>query len=334
MKIAVLGAGAIGGLVAGYLKLKGADVSLVAKPDAAKAIQENGLSISGVRGNSNIKIEVTDKLNYRPDLLILATKTQDIDEALSQNLKFIDSAAVLTTQNGVQADLLAAKYAPKEKIISSVVMFGSTSLEPGKILHNFERGWIIGKINSENDAAVAQVSEALSAAFSIVVTQDIKGMKYLKVFVNSNNCITGILGKSMQEAFSDLNISRICIAIWKEGLSIVYKNGIKLVSLPDFPLERMLKLTSLPIDEAVKIFSGIMCNLSKEPLYGSILQSIKRGKPSEIDYLNGEFLRLADAVGLSAPLNKKLVEMVHQIEKTRKFFTKEELINNTKGLFN
>jgi 2-dehydropantoate 2-reductase len=334
MKIAVLGAGAIGGLVAAYLKLKGADVSLVARPEAVKVIAKNGLSISGARGDVNVKIEVADRLNYRPGLLILATKTQDIDEALRQNLAFIPLATILTTQNGVQADTLVAKYVRRENIVSSIVMFGATSLEPGKVLHNFEREWVIGKAFSAPDAAVMQVKEVLSQAFSVAVAADIQGMKYLKVFVNSNNCIPGILGKSMQEAFSDVDISRVCIAIWKEGLDITTKSGIKLVSLPDFPLERMLKLTSLPIDEAAKIFCGIMTNLSKEPLYGSILQSIKRGRLSEIDYINGEFVALAAKNGLSAALNKKLVEMVHIVEKTNKFFTKEELLSEVEGLMN
>jgi len=71
------------------------------------------------------------------------------------------------------------------------------------------------------------------------------------------------------------------------------KMGIKLVNLPDFDLEKFRGLTNMPFEQSAQIFSGIMANLSKEPLYGSILQSIKRGKPSEIDYINGEVVNLA-----------------------------------------
>jgi 2-dehydropantoate 2-reductase len=138
----------------------------------------------------------------------------------------------------------------------------------------------------------------------------------------------------MQEAFSDLNISSISIGIWKEGLAIINKAVVKLESLPDFPVERLIKLTSLPTSDAAKIYSGIMTNLSQEPLYGSILQSIKRGKPSEIDYINGEFVSLAEENNIAALLNKKLVEMVHRVEETNQFLTKEELLKATKGLFN
>jgi len=332
MKIAVIGAGAIGNLVAGYLKLKGEDVSLVGRNDSVSIIKEKGLQISGVRRNFNIEIDATKRLTQNSDLVILATKTQDVEDALKDNLSFLKDSTILTTQNGVHADSIVAKYIPKENIISSIVMFGATYLEPGKVVHNFEGNWILGRIFSKNDGHIAKVSEVLNKIFPTIVAKNIQGMKYLKVFVNANNCIPAILGISMQEAFSDIDISRISIAIWQEGLDIVSRSGIDLVSLPDFSLERMTKLTSMPIAEAARIFSGIMSNLSKEPLYGSILQSIKRGRVSEIDYINGEFVRLAKDNNLAASLNKKLVKMVHEVETTNRFFTKEELLNKTKGL--
>jgi 2-dehydropantoate 2-reductase len=77
-----------------------------------------------------------------------------------------------------------------------------------------------------------------------------------------------------------------------------------------------------------------MSKLSREPLYGSILQSIKRGRASEIDYINGEFANIAKGNNLRVPLNEKLIEMVHQVEKTNRFFSKKELIQQVKGLVN
>ncbi|MDD4980257.1 MAG: ketopantoate reductase family protein [Candidatus Omnitrophica bacterium] len=332
MKIAVIGAGAIGNLVAGYLKLKGLDVFLIGYADSVKAIREKGLRISGVRGDFNIKVDVSDKLNSKPELVILTTKTQDLGPAVKENMGFIKDAVVLTTQNGVQAENIVSQYIPKENIISSIVMFGATYLEPAKVVHNFEGNWIIGRIFSQNDETLLKISEVLNKIFPAIITQDLQGMKYLKIFVNANNCIPAILGKSMQEAFSDIAVSRISIGIWKEGLEIIACSGIKLVSLPDFPLERLTKLASLPLEEAAGIFSGIMTNLSQEPLYGSILQSIKRNRASEIDYINGEFVRLAEDNKLDAPLNRKLVEMVHEVEKAGRFFTKEELLRRMKGM--
>ncbi len=334
MKIAVIGSGAIGSLVAGYLKLKGEDVTLLGRAESVKAISENGLKISGVRGSFNVQIDIAEKLDFKPQLVILATKTQDIAKALEDNLSLIKDALFLTTQNGVQAEKIAAEFIAPDKITSSIVMFAANYLNAGEVVHIFEGSWVLGRVFAKDDKQVAQITKILEKIFPVVSSDDIKGMKYLKIFVNSNNCIPAILGISMQEAASDLNISSISIAIWKEGLGIVNGAGIKLASLPDFPLERLMKLTALPTLEAAKIFSGIMNNLSKEPLYGSILQSIKRGRSSEIDYINGEFIRIAGQNNMQARLNEKLVEMVHEVEKTKRFFTKEELINNTRGLFN
>jgi len=335
MKIVVIGAGAIGNIVAGYLKLKGEDVSLVGRSDSVKAIKGQGIQISGTRGNFNVKINISDSLTIKPDLAILACKTQDIDNILKTSHPLLKDTIILTVQNGIQADTIVSKYLPEENIISSIVMFSATYLEPGHVVHNFEGAWIIGKMfDPRPDKKLINLSLILNKAFPVVISEDIEGMKYLKIFVNANNCLAAILGVSMQEAFRDLEISRISIAIWKEGFELFSRLGIKLVSIPGFPVENLTKLTSMPAEEAAKVFSGIMTKLSTEPLYGSILQSIKRERRSEIDYINGEFVNLANQHNLTVPLNRKLVEMVHQVEATKKFFSKVELINSTKSLVN
>ncbi|MBL7151355.1 MAG: 2-dehydropantoate 2-reductase [Candidatus Omnitrophica bacterium] len=340
MKIAVIGAGAIGGLVAGYLQARREkmgtvpygdnphfyEVSLIGRPSSVEAIKDKGLRISGVRGALNVKVDISERLKQKADLAILAVKSQDLEKAIKDNLKFIREAQVLTAENGIRADGIAAQYLPKEKIISSIVMFGATLITPAEIVHNFEGSWIVARAFAKNDDKVIATANFLNKIFPAIVAEELQGMKYLKIFVNANNCLPAILGVSMQEAFSDINVARISIGIWQEGLEITRRAGITLVSLPDFPLERLTKLAALPILEAAKIFSGIMLNLSKDPLYGSILQSIKRGRPSEIDYINGEFVRLARENNFSAPLNEKLVEMVHQVEKSGRFLSKEQLL--------
>ena len=335
MKIAVIGAGAIGALVAGYLKLKDEDVSLVGRPESIEAINREGLKISGVRGDFKVEIQARATLDYKPEVVILATKTQDLETALEDKLDLIKDALVLTTQNGVQAERIAAKYLSQENILSSIVMFGSTYLKPGEVLHNFEGSWILGSIFSGQPAVkTVSLSPVLNKAFPVLLSEDILGMKYLKIFVNANNCIPAILGVSMQEAFSDIEISRVSINIWKEGFGIVSQAGLKLSSLPGFPVENITKLISIPSGEAAKVFSGIMMKLSKEPLYGSILQSIKRGRNSEIDYINGEFVNIAKEHKLNAPINNRLVDMVHQVEASGRFFTKDELLHNLNGFLN
>jgi len=331
MRIAVIGAGAIGCLIAAYLKAKDEDVTLVGHDKSVRAIKNHGIAVSGVRGNTLVHMGIADVLNYIPDLAIITTKTQDINSALQNNSCLLQNSILLTTQNGVQADGLVAQYVPAQNVISSIVMFGATSLEPGKVVHNFEGSWVLGGYSDPRPSeALLAASLILDKVFPTRVSENIRGMKYLKIFVNANNCLPAIIGKSMQDVFSDIAISRISVAIWKEAFRVVDKAGIKLVSLPDFPLENLTKLAAMSSELSAQVFSERMKNLSKEPLYGSILQSIMRGKLSEIDYINGEFVQLAQANQMPAPLNKILVEMVHEVEKNNRFFSKEELMHRTK----
>jgi 2-dehydropantoate 2-reductase len=160
----------------------------------------------------------------------------------------------------------------------------------------------------------------------VTISANIRGMKWLKLFLNMNNCLPALLGKSMQESFASLEIARLAMRLWQEALAVVDKAGIALESLPDFPVARLRGLAAMPVSESAKIYSGIMMNLSQEPLYGSILQSLKRGRPSEIDYINGEIAALGEQIGMAAPLNRRVTEMVHRVETSGSFFPEAAIL--------
>ena len=325
MKIAVLGAGAIGSVVAGYLAKAGEDITLIGRTDHVKAIEQHGLRIKGARGEETFRVRSLTQLDKPYDLTIWSVKTQDIENTVTQNKRFLNSGLILSTQNGVRADKILSAFFPKERLISSIVMFGATYVRPGEATFNFEGDWIMGRPYVSNDEKLQDLSKILRRAFPIVVSDDMIGMKYLKLFVNFNNCIPALVGKSMQETFADLDLCRLSILLLKEGLEIIQKQGIELESLPQFPKERVFALANMPLEQAAGIINKTLTTLSKEPLYGSILQSIMRGRSSEIDYINGEVVRLAKEKGLTAPLNEKIVTLVYRVEKNRQFFKAQEI---------
>jgi 2-dehydropantoate 2-reductase len=293
MKVAVIGAGAIGGLVAGYLTDKGEEVLLVPPPEHVDAIAKNGLTIEGVRGKLCVRLPVSGQLNEQVDMAILATKVLNLEQSIKQNFTYLKGIPVISVQNGVRAERIIAEHLGADRLFPSIVMFGATYLAPGKIMHNFEGDWIVGQANAGTNDLLHKVTKVMSKIFPCPIINDIEGMKWLKLFINANNCLPAIVGKSIQETFCHIPLCKISVRIWQEGLDLVTKANIALSSLPTFPVERLSHLVSMPLDEAAKIFSTIMLNLSKEPLYGSILQSIRRKRPSEIDYINGEFVNLA-----------------------------------------
>ena len=323
MKIAVIGAGAIGSVVAGYLYKAGMDVVLIGRQDQVDAIKQNGLKIKGVRGEETIRVPAATKLSDPIDLGIFTTKTQDIEAAYQHNAEYLENTDVLSTQNGVQADNILSSHYDRDRVTSSIVMFGATYIKPGEVTFNFEGKWIIGRPFVSNDPETEELVRILSKGFSAVISHDIIGMKWLKLFVNFNNCIPGLIGKSMQETFADLDLCRLSILLLKEGLEIVQKSGVEIVSLPDFPKEKIFGLANMPLEQAAGIINKTLTSLSKEPLYGSILQSIMRKKTSEIDYINGEVVYLAKHVHMAAPLNNRIVDLVHEVENRGKFFDLE-----------
>ena len=325
MRITVIGAGAIGCCVAGYLKKAGQDVLLIGKADQVDAINQKGLAIKGVRGQETIQVPAALKMSEPCDLAIFAVKTQDMEDAFASNCDFLDTGLVLTSQNGVQADNILSSHFERDRQLSSIVMFGATYVSPGEITFNFEGDWILGRPFSPVDPTAHKIAEILSKAFKVIISTDITGMKYLKLFVNFNNCIPALVGKSMQETFADMDLCRLSIMLLKEGITIIQESKIELTSMPDFPKEKIFGLVHMPLEQAAGIMNKTLTNLSKEPLYGSILQSIMRGKTSEIDFINGEVVQLGSHIKMPSPLNTKVLDMVHEVERTGKYFSIEEV---------
>lgn len=325
MKIAVIGAGAIGSSVAAYLTKAGCDVTLIARQAQVDAIVTQGLTIRGTRGEENFKVNVQAKMDKAVDLTIFATKSQDLEDAYQHNNEFLDTGLILTTQNGVQGDNLLSVHFERERQLSSIVMFGATYISPNEIVYNFDGDWVIGRPFTPLDPTAHRIGETLGKAFNVVMATNIVGQKYLKLFVNFNNCIPALLGKSMQETFSDMEMCRLSILLLKEGLGIIQEAGIALESMTNFPKERILGLAAMPTDQAAAIIQKTLMGLSKEPLYGSILQSIMRQRASEIDFINGEVVRLAKHLKIAVPLNERVVDMVHDVERTGQYFEIKEV---------
>ncbi len=326
MKAAVLGCGAIGGLFLGYLSKQNLDVVGVVKDYQKQPLLENGLIIENETDKNTYKVRVDSQLREKVDLAIFASKIGDLEVLVKENLEYLKDAVVISAQNGVRAENILGSYFSQENIISSIVMFGATFYRPNKIVHNFKGNLILGNIFNKAAADIEAVESFLKLGFDTVVLDKIKGAKYLKLLINLNNCVPAILGLSMQETFADLALAKLAIRINKEAFDVVKNSCIELADLPTYPLARLEGLVSMDIEAASGIFSKVMVSLSKQPLYGSILQSIKSGRPSEIDYINGEIVKIASENNLQAPLNSKIVELVHRVEESKKFFKKEELV--------
>ncbi len=325
MDVAIIGVGAIGGVIAAYLHQAGMKITLIGRSDQVDAIAQQGLKVSGVRGDVCVQLRCLKRLDREYPLVIFATKTQDLEQAYQENCDFLEHGLILTTHNGVQAENILSGHIEKEKIISSAVMFAATYTKPGEIVFNFEGPWVMGKPFTPNTMIVHDIATMMSKAFSVIVSDQMMGMKWLKLLIHFKDCIPALIGQSTQEAFFDRDLCRLHLRLLKEGVSIVRKANIDLVSLPGFSKERLEELVGLSEQKAVEILQPTLICSSDQPLYGSMLQSLLRKKRTEIDFINGEVDVLAKQMGTIAPLNHRIVDLMHMVEHRGRFFSVEEI---------
>jgi 2-dehydropantoate 2-reductase len=323
MKIAVIGAGAIGSVIGGLLSKAGEDVTLIGRKTHVEAINRNGLILDGGSGETVIKVKATERLDFKPDLALLVMKTQDVQSSVSEVRSLLSGVPVITMQNGVQSDDLVAGVLGKENIISSVVIVTSIFLEPGKVSYSILFGktaLLIGEPFGTKGNRLQSISGLFNKAIPTDISEDIRGAHWTKLLWNLNNAVPAVAGLSLEELNPYPQIRGLQVSLMKEGLEVTKIAGVKTADVPGMPLSLMGTLmetmAKMPLPPS---FFGRL------PMLGSTYQSIKRSGSTEIDYLNGEIVNLGKKNGVPTPANSLMVGLVHQVEATRKFLTVDEL---------
>jgi 2-dehydropantoate 2-reductase len=325
-RIAVVGAGAVGSALGALLHRAGQNVVLIARPAHITAIRQGGLRVDGDMGSLIAPIDAIETLNFRPDLALLTVKTQDVVAALKANQAFLKDVPVVTFQNGIRSDELVASIFPREQIFSAVVLMHVTHLLPGKVTVVYRGRLILGRPFGLRDRKLEDVAHILSQAIPVHVTDNIQGTHWLKLIVNLNNALPAITNQTMSQVYADACLRNLAIGLMREGLRVIDRAKIRLESLPEVSVGLTRLINWMPLGIAGRIAAAKVRRLTTEwPLWGSTLQSIQRGRPTEIDYLNGEIAELGKRHGEATPLNAKIVDLVHQVERTRQFLSVEEI---------
>lgn len=321
-RIAIIGAGAIGSSLGGLLRRAGHDVTLIGRSAHVKAIRTSGLHVDGVLGSFTVNVPADESLQSRPDLAFLTVKSQDVAAAVQANAAVLHDGSIVTCQNGVRSDELVRSAVPQARIASIVINFHANFLEPGKVTILYAGPLVVGRPFGENDAELEAIAGILREAFPTVVSDNIRGAHWLKLIVNLNNALPALTNRSFREVYADACLRNLAVRAMREGLEMVERAGITLQSLPDMPvlLAQMMRL--LPMALAGRVAAAKIRRMESQwPLLGSTLQSLRRRRPTEIDYLNGEVVRLGEQVGRPTSVNRTIVELVHQVERTGRFLS-------------
>lgn len=324
VKVAVIGAGAIGSLVGGLLAEQGEDVTLIGRRAHIQAIQRRGLRLGGVVGERVILLKAQETLTEKPDLAIFATKIQDLAEVCRGAAPIIEESPVVTMQNGVRCDEIARGFFVPEQIIGCVVFSMATFLEPGRIDCQV-RGWLtIGDPFVSQASRLRDLKAALQKAFPVHVSRNITATRWTKLIGNLNNALPAITGQPLQEIYFSRATSRLPLRLMREGLEVLSRAGIHTDSSLQSIAMRLAARLPEPVPTALFRVLG-RTRLGKIPMFGSTWQSVMRSSPTEVDYLNGEVVALGRKVGYPTPYNARMVQLVHEVEDSGEFYPMERL---------
>jgi 2-dehydropantoate 2-reductase len=293
----VVGAGAVGGAMAGLLQLSGAPVIVVARGAQLEALQRGPLRLETPSRLERVEFEVVDAPSRvtmgARDVLLLCTKTQDVDDALRAVVAVAPPALpVICAQNGVSAERIAV--ARCQRVYGMVVFAPASHLEPGRVTLHSEP--VLGVLDigvhptGVDPLVEGVVADLRRAGFDARAEPNILRLKYGKLLTNVGNALQALAGNAA------LPLAR---AIQDEAVAAYRAAGIDYAPLEELA-DRYRDVRELPVAGASR--GG-----------GSTWQSLARRAGSiETDYLNGEIVRLGEASGVPTPKNRVLVELARR----------------------
>ena len=330
MKAALIGPGAIGTIIAADLARNGLEIHLVCKHDeTVRVVQNRGMRVIGVDGEYVVRdnihpVRQVSNLPRDLDLALIATKCQDVAKIVHEIKECLsDKAIIVTMQNGIVEEEVR-ETVPPERVTGCVVSFGATLLEPACAQKTSHGELVLGRLEGERTDVDDRLMEMLAHTEPTVYTENIFGYKYSKLLINSAiSSLGAVSGMALGDMLERKGTRIMFLSVISEGVRIAHKAGIRLEVLNRLRAEDLLLSKKHfqgfhPMARAAMAKKHMILKVigSKyRDLRSSSLQSIERGKPSEIDYLNGYLVRKGDSVGMQAPINAMVTDMVRRIER-------------------
>jgi len=299
IRVAVLGAGAVGCFFGGMLARAGREVTLIGRPVHVEAFKARGLHFEGPGFDEHVPVEAsTDAAAVRGARLVLfCVKSTDTEQAAAQIAPFLDrDALVVNLQNGVDnTERIQARVA--QPVIPAVVYVATEMAGPGHLKHHGRGDLVIGDLGGKLPAgALALVKHWFEAAgVPVVVSDNVAGELWAKLVVNcAYNALSAITQLPYGRMIEGAGIRDVMRDVVEETLAVAKASG---VAMAPGMLERTYRIAdAMPTQ------------------FSSTAQDLARGKPTEIEHLNGFVLRRGAALGVPTPANRALYALVRLLE--------------------
>jgi 2-dehydropantoate 2-reductase len=311
--IAVAGAGSIGCFVGGMLAAAGRRTALLARPRVIREIEDHGLRLTSFEGLDQTLASNRLTLSENPSILndasavLVTVKSADTAEIADIIAKHAPTdAVVVSLQNGVGNVSILRERLPGRRVLAGMVPFNVTAPVPGRY-HRATSGDIV----IEQDAAAT--AERLSVpGLTMRPSGNIAGVQWGKLLVNLNNALNALSDLPLSQQLAQRGWRRLFADQIAEGLAAIKAEGIKPVSSTPVPAGLTPHLLRLPD----AIFAAILGRTMKiDPqARASMWEDLQRRRPTEIDYLQGVIIEIADRHGLEVPISRRVVALIKQAE--------------------
>ncbi|GAA3090891.1 2-dehydropantoate 2-reductase [Kribbella aluminosa] len=325
--IAVYGAGGIGCYVGGRLAATGTPVTFVGRPRTADEVAAHGLRLTDYLGAdlqvADVRFETTPAGAAGADLVLVTVKSAATSQAADELAEVLPpDAVVVSFQNGVRnAEVLRSRL-PSQVVVAGMVPFNVLN-RGGGVFHQGTEG----KLDVQRDPALAPYAEAFERA-GLPLTQhdDVLPVQWSKLLLNLNNPINALSNLPLRDELSQRAYRRCLAAAQAEALELLAAAGIRPAQLLAVPMQRFPAVLRLPDFLFRRLASKV---LAVDPLARtSMWEDLEAGRPTEIDYLNGEVVRLAASLGRTAPVNAKLVSLIREAETSRRTWAGPDLLGS------
>lgn len=321
--ITVAGAGSVGCYVGGLLAAAGRNVTLLSRASLSDTVAEHGLRISDLEGRDTVLPPAALTLTTdaaaalrNAKIVLVTVKSQDTAAMAS----LIDThapkdAIVVSLQNGVEnAAVLRRDLGTGHRVVDAMVPFNVVQTRAADEAPRFHRA-TSGTIQIES--GVAGLPDLLDVPGAPVAEHDdIEAVLWGKLLVNLNNALNALSDLPLHQQLADRSWRRLISRQMREGLGVLRAAGIRPAPMEGVPPRLIAFALRLP-DALFRIAAKGMLAVDKNAR-SSMWEDLRTGRPTEIDYLQGEIVRLADKHGVAAPLNRRVLDLVKQAEKAHK----------------
>jgi 2-dehydropantoate 2-reductase len=302
LKVAVMGAGAVGCYYGGMLARAGHEVVLIARPQHVEAIVRDGLRLQTTSFDAQVRLAASSEPSavQGAQLVLFCVKSLDTESAgalLRPHLA--PDALVLCLQNGVDnADRLRTTVLPQHAVAAAVVYVAVEMAGPGHVKHHGRGELVIEPAGSGSVSSEAVAQALIAAGVPTEISSNVRGALWAKLILNcAYNAVSAITQLPYGKTVQGEGIQDAMREVVAECLAVARAEGVQVAG---------------DVHAAIREIAETMPNQ-----FSSTAQDLARGKRSEIDYLNGLIVKRGQALGIATPANRVLWALVKLMEGKR-----------------